>query len=75
MNLQAIYVANFTGFILILFLFISRFITKTKSRAEDRIFDAMMYLAMAACLIEPLTFFVDGKAGVVNYWINLLGNT
>ena len=75
MNLQAIYVANFTGFILILFLFISRFITRAKAQAEDHIFHVMMLLAIVACLVEPLTFYVDGKAGAVNYWINVLGNT
>ncbi|MBP5384453.1 MAG: GGDEF domain-containing protein [Lachnospiraceae bacterium] len=75
MNLQAIYVANFTGFLLILFLLISQFITRKKSRAEDRIFTVMMYLVLLSCLIEPLTFYVDGKSGTLNYWINLLGNT
>lgn len=75
MNLQAIYVANFTGFILILFLFISRFITQTKSQAEDHVFNVMMYLALISCLVEPLTFYVDGKAGALCYWVNLLGNT
>ena len=75
MNLQAICVANFTGFLLILFLLISRFITEAKSQAEDYMFNVMMYLAMFACLIEPLTFFVDGKPGALSRWINLLGNT
>ena len=75
MNLQAIIIANITGFILILFLHISRFISKTKSDTEENAFNAMMYLVMVACLIEPLTFYVDGKPGVVNHWINLLGNT
>ena len=75
MNLQAIYIANFTGFVLILFLLISRLITQTKSQAEDYVFNVMMFLALFACLVEPLTFFVDGKPGVVSKWINLLGNT
>ncbi|MCR5267813.1 MAG: GGDEF domain-containing protein [Lachnospiraceae bacterium] len=75
MNLQAIYVANFTAFLLILFLLISQFITRKKSRAGERLFTIMMYLVLTACLIEPLTFTIDGKSGAVNYWINLLGNT
>lgn len=75
MNLQAIYLANAIGFILIAFLFISRFITRTRSQAEDHIFNIMMYLAMLACVVEPVTFAVDGQAGRVCYWINLLGNT
>lgn len=75
MNLQAIYIANITGFILILFLFISRLITQTRSQAEDHIFNVMMFLSLFACLVEPITFTVDGKPGVVAKWVNLLGNT
>ncbi|MCR5396207.1 MAG: GGDEF domain-containing protein [Lachnospiraceae bacterium] len=75
MNLQAIFVANLTGFFLIFFLFFSRFITKTKSDTEEHSFEVMMTLAMIACIVEPLTFAVDGIPGKLPYWINLLGNT
>ncbi len=75
MNLQAILVANITGFLIILFLFISRFITRTKSDTEEHVFQTMMCLAMFGCLIEPLTFAVDGVHSVLGYWINFLGNT
>lgn len=75
MNLQAILVANLTGFILLVFLFISRLMTRTKRQAEDPTFEVMLFLAGIACLIEPLTFFVDGKPGEANHLINLLGNT
>ena len=75
MNLQAINVANITGFLLILSLLISQMITFKNSRLEDRIFSWMMYLVLVACLIEPLTFYVDGRPGRHNYLINLLGNT
>ena len=64
MNLQAIYVANITGFFLILSLLISQSITFKKSSVEDRIFSWMMYLVLLACLIEPLTFYIDGKPGL-----------
>ena len=75
MNLQAIYLANIVGFLLIAFLFLSRYITRTKSVAEERIFTIMMWLALIACLIEPLTFAVDGKSELVFRLINMLGNT
>ena len=75
MNLQAIYLANIVGFLLIAFLFLSRYITRTKSVAEERIFTIMMWLALVACLIEPLTFAMDGHAGIGYRLINLLGNT
>ncbi len=75
MNLQAIYVANITGFLLIMFLLISQYITYKGTRTEDKIFSWMMYLVLFACLVEPWTFKIDGKPGVINHWINLIGNT
>ena len=75
MNLQAIYVANFTGFLLIFLLSFSRYITRTKSDLEEHAFDSMAGLAMIACLIEPLTFAVDGIKSPVAYWIMMIGNT
>ncbi len=75
MNLQAIVVANLTGFLLILFLYISRVNIKTKSDTQERVFDTMMALAMVSCIIEPVTFAVDGIKSPIGYWINLLGNT
>ena len=75
MNLQAIYLANTVGFLLIAFLFLSRYITRTKSMAEERIFTHMMWIAMVACVIESITFAVDGRPGLGYRLINLLGNT
>ena len=75
MNLQAIWLANIVGFILIAFLFISRFITRSRAQSEEKIFSTMMWISMIACLVEPLTFWVDGKPGAFNHWFNLLGNT
>ena len=75
MNLQAIWLANIVGFILIGFLFTSRFITRTEAQSEEKIFNTLMWLAMIACLVEPLTFTLDGKPGVLCHWINLLGAT
>ncbi|MCR5098122.1 MAG: GGDEF domain-containing protein [Lachnospiraceae bacterium] len=75
MNLQAIWLGNIVGFILIGFLFISRFITRTKAQAEEKIFNIMLWISMAACLVEPITFTIDGKPGVFMHWLNLFGNT
>ena len=75
MNFQAILVANLTGFVLIIFLHFSKFISRTKNDTEEHAFDWMMRLAALACLVEPLTFAVDGIHNPVAYWTNLLGNT
>ena len=75
MNFQAILLANITGFTLILFLRISRMLSQVKQDTEENAFNVMMYFVMIACIVEPLTFYVDGKPGILCYWINLLGNT
>ena len=75
MNLQAIIIANLTGFTIILFLQISRIINQAKVNTEDNAFNVLMWLCMIACLVEPLTFLVDGKPGALCHWINVLGNT
>ncbi|MCR5273383.1 MAG: GGDEF domain-containing protein [Lachnospiraceae bacterium] len=75
MNLQAIIVANVTGFLIILTLYFSRFVTRTKSDLEEHVFDVIMGLAMFGLVVEPITFAVDGIHSTVGYWVNLLGNT
>ncbi len=75
MNLQAIVVANATGFVLLLFLLISRLLTRTKLNTEERVFTLMMVLVMIACVVEPVTFAVDGCTSRIGRWINLLGNS
>jgi len=75
MNLQAIMVANLTGFILIAILFVNRKLTISKSDTEEHAFTAIMYLSMVACLLEALTFAVDGIPNKYSYWIIILGNT
>ena len=75
MNFQAICVANITGFLLIVSLLVSKYITYNSVRIEDRIFTLMMHLVMVGCLLEVITFYVDGRSGRINYWINLIGNS
>ena len=75
MNFQAICVANITGIVLIVSLLISKYITYNSLRAEDRIFTLMMHLVLFGCFLELLTFYVDGRPGRIDHWINLIGNT
>ena len=75
MNFQAILVANLTGFVLIMFLHFSRLSSRTKTDTEERTYDWMMRLSGLACLVEILTFAVDGVHHSAAYWVNMLGNT
>ena len=75
MNIQSIYITNAIGFILLMFLIVSRYITRTKGGLGNRLYGSMIRIAMIACIVEALTFGIDGKVGAVYYWINILGNT
>lgn len=75
MNIQAILVANITGFVLLLILYISRAITRIKSDTEEKAIDALMMLTLIACVVQSLTFVVDGLPGMVARYTIILGNT
>ncbi|MCR5324981.1 MAG: GGDEF domain-containing protein [Lachnospiraceae bacterium] len=75
MNLQAILIANMFGLILLICVFISIILTKQNRRLSDKIFMALIFLVMAANVLESLTFYLDGKPGALNYYVNLFGST
>jgi len=75
MNIQAILIANITGFILLLILYISRAITHIKSDAEEKAMDALMLITLIACIVQSLTFVADGLPGNVARYTIILGNT
>ena len=75
MNFQAIMVANVTGLCLIVTLLWTRYITRRRWSMAEKIFLHIAVLPLIACIVEPLTFWVDGKPGTLCRLINLLGNT
>ena len=75
MNLQAIFIANMFGLILLTSLLISIILTKQRRRLEDKLFISLVFLVMAANIIEPLTFFLEEKPGAISHYANLLGST
>ena len=75
MNIQAILVANITGFVLLLILYISRAITRIKSDTEEKAMDALMMITLFACIVQSLTFVFDGLPGNVARYTIIFGNT
>ena len=75
MNIQAILVANITGFVLLLILYISRAITRIKSDTEEKAMDALMMITLIACVVQSLTFIADGLPGNVARYTIIFGNT
>ncbi len=75
MTFSAILIPNIFGVSLLLCLLISNIRTKQRRRLEDKIFLALVFMVMAASVIETLGFYLDGKQNRLTYFINLYGST
>ena len=60
-NFSEILVVNSIGIVLMAFLQLTRIENKEKRLLCEKIFDVMIWLTMAGCFIEILTFVFDGK--------------
>ena len=60
-NMTEILIVNFIGVILMVFLLLTRIENIEKRFAGDILFDTMIWITIAGCLVEILTFVVDGK--------------
>lgn len=75
MEFQTIFILNLFGIVLLLFLIASRFATRQRRRLGDKFFTALTLITMGASIVEIFSFWIDGKPGVISYWLNLLCNT
>lgn len=75
MDLRSIYITNGVGvFILLVLLYVSR--TKTLRRnVEDRIFSFMIAGIMLGCIMEALSYTIDGNVFTGSRVINYIANT
>lgn len=61
-NISEILVANGTGAMLIVMLFLSRINFRKMHRAEhDKLFDAMLFITLLANVAESISFLIDGR--------------
>lgn len=76
MNLVAVAIADYTGFILLVSLLISSRIRRAdEAHFEFKIFSAMTIIAMVACFVDFFAFYPDGKSGLLMRIINMAANT
>ena len=76
MNLQAIAISDYTGFVLLLAMLISSQIRRAdNTQKEVKLFSAMAFLAMIACVVDFFVFYADGKPGLFMRAIGMVGNT
>ncbi|WP_029233228.1 GGDEF domain-containing protein [Butyrivibrio sp. VCB2006] len=75
MNLQAVAIADFMGFLMLIAMLISSHVRRSAKRDEFRIFTMIAIMSAVACVVDFLVFYSDGKEGPLFRVINLLGNT
>ncbi len=76
MNLLAIAVSDFTGFLLLVGLLYSSHIRRADSEhSEFKIYTISAILTMIACVVDFLVFYADGRPGLSMRIIQMVGNT
>ena len=76
MNILAVATSDYIGLLLLIAMLISSRIRRSDSgHFEYKIFSAITILTMIACVVDFLTFYCDGKSGLLMRIINMVGNT
>ena len=75
MNLLAVAIADYIGFILLIAMLISSRIRRAQGQFELKVFTNMAILASVACIVDFLSFYADGKSGTFFRVVNILSNT
>ena len=74
-NLQSIIITNAIGLTLLVGLLITSYLMRERHHLDDRMFTAMIFLCMGSCILEPVTWLVDGRPEPWAFALNYLGNT
>ncbi len=75
MSLQSILVTNGIGCVILVILLINSYVVRLRRKVTDRIFTAMIFLTASACILEGLSFILDGKVFSMAYLWDLLINS
>ena len=75
MNIVAILVADYVGFMLLVALLISSRIRRSQGNLELKVYSIITILTMIACVVDFFSFFSDGRDGFLWKTVNLIGNT
>ena len=75
MNLQSIFVTNGIGCVILVILLICSSMVRLRRQGTDKLFTIMILLTASACIMEPLTFYIDGKPLPYATLLIVLGNS
>ena len=74
-NLAAVLVANSIGVVLLLLILLTKGWNLPRRKEESRILLALILATILYCMLDPITFLVDGKPGAGNFLIIFVGNS
>lgn len=74
-NITSVYASNLIGIMLLIIMFISNFWRFRYKTYENKMLIYMMLVAMAACFMIVVTYYVDGKEGNLYRFLGYLSNT
>ena len=74
MNIQEIVIADATAILLMVILLVSRYIVRRHKGTEDKFFSSMVFIGLAAALLEMIAFLIDGKPGLFLKILNVTIN-
>ncbi len=75
MNILAIAVADYVGFILLMAMLISSRIRRAAKVYEFKIFSVISIMSAIACIVDFFVFYCDGRPDFMSRFVNLFGNT
>lgn len=75
MNLMAVAVADYIGFVLVVAMLVSSKIRRAAPRDEFKLLTIIAFLSAIACVLDFVTFYCDGKTFFLARIINHFGNT
>ena len=76
MNMVAVATSDYIGALLLIAMLVSSRIRRADDEhPEVRLFSVITILTLIACIVDYLTFYVDGKPGILMKLINMFGNT
>lgn len=75
MNLQSIIITNCIGAAMLIVLLLSSYLVRQRRQLSDKLFTHMIIMTGASCIIEMLTFVIDGKRFTGDRLLAWLGNS
>ena len=75
LNLEAIFITNAIGAAIALNTLHASHYARHKRALDDALFTLLLWVTFAACIIEPITFFVDGRSHPLFIACSLIANT